>query len=89
MLSRAGLDSTNLLNLKMKVKILMPHFIDHNQKILYDFIKNSLEEDEKNYNRKFYDELLMGGSDLISLFPSDIFRFINNEADFIRDKLKG
>lgn len=67
----------------------MPHFIDHNQKILYDFIKNSLEDDEKNYNRKFYDELLMDGSDLISLFPSDIFRFINNEADFIRDKLKG
>ena len=67
----------------------MPFFIDHNQKILFDFIKNSLEADEKNYNRKFYDELLMDGSDLISLFPSDIFRFINNEADFIRDKLKG
>ena len=67
----------------------MPFFIDHNQKILFDFIKNSLEADEKNYNRKFYDELLMDGSDLISLFPADIFRFINNEADFIRDKLKG
>jgi hypothetical protein len=34
MLSRAGLDSTKLTNLKIKVKILMPFFIDHNRKIV-------------------------------------------------------
>lgn len=34
MLSRAGLDSTNLVNLKTKVKVLMPYFLDHNRKIV-------------------------------------------------------
>lgn len=38
LLSRAGLDATNLVDLKSKVKILMPHFIDHNQKLVYDYI---------------------------------------------------
>ena len=67
----------------------MPFFIDHNQRILHEFIQNSIADDEKNYHRKFYDELIREGSDLVSLFPSDIFRFINNEAEFIRDKLRG
>lgn len=89
MLERAGLDSTNLLHLKTKVKILMPFFINHNQKILHEFIQNSIADDEKNYNRKFYDELIREGSDLVSLFPSNVFRFIKNEAEFIRDKLRG
>jgi len=31
MLSRAGLDSTNLVSLKSKVKLMMPFFIDHNR----------------------------------------------------------
>lgn len=31
----------------------------------------------------------MEGSDLVSFFPSDIFRFINQEADIMQDKLKG
>lgn len=34
MLSRAGVDSTKLTNLKVKVKILMPFFIDHNRTIV-------------------------------------------------------
>jgi len=29
--------------------------------------------------------LLRDGQDLISMFPSDIFRFINQEADVIKD----
>lgn len=77
MLSRAGLDSTNLVSLKSKVKILMPHFIDHNQKLVFDYIQNCYENDQKNYNRNFYEEVIRDGSDLISLFPSDVFRFIN------------
>ena len=31
----------------------------------------------------------MDGSDLVSLFPSDIFRLINNQAELIKDRLKG
>jgi hypothetical protein len=57
MLGRAGLDSNNLLSLKMKVKIMMPFFIDHNRKLVEDYIANCLTEDEKNYNRKFYEEV--------------------------------
>ena len=34
MLARAGLDSNNLVDLKSKVKIMMPYFIDHNRKIV-------------------------------------------------------
>ena len=45
MLSRAGLDSNNLINLKTKVKVMMPFFIDHNRKIVEDYIKNCLAED--------------------------------------------
>jgi hypothetical protein len=89
MLSRAGVDSTNLTNLKCKVKILMPHFIDHNKKIVEDYITGALEEDKKKFNRKYYEEILRDGSDLISMFPSDIFRFINQEAEVIKDQLKG
>ena len=54
MLSRAGVDSTNLANLKSKVKILMPFFIDHNRKIVEDYICGALEEDKKKFNRKYY-----------------------------------
>jgi hypothetical protein len=42
MLSRAGLDSTNLVNLKSKVKILMPFFLDHNRKIVEDYIAGAI-----------------------------------------------
>ncbi len=55
MLSRAGLDSTNLVNLKSKVKLMMPSFLDHNRKLIDDYIENCLVEDEKNYCRKFYE----------------------------------
>ncbi len=55
MLSRAGVDSTNLANLKSKVKILMPFFIDHNRKIVEDYIRGALEEDKKKFNRKYYE----------------------------------
>jgi hypothetical protein len=89
MLSRAGLDSTKLTNLKVKVKILMPFFIDHNRKIVEDYIAGALALDKKKFNRKYYEELLRDGQDLISMFPSDIFRFINQEADVIKDQLKG
>ncbi len=54
MLSRAGLDSTNLVSLKSKVKLMMPFFIDHNRELVADYIQNCLKEDEKNYNRRFY-----------------------------------
>lgn len=33
----------------------MPNFIDHNQKIVYDYITRCVEEDKKNYNEKFYE----------------------------------
>jgi hypothetical protein len=89
MLSRAGVDSTNLANLKTKVKILMPYFIDHNRKIVEDYITGALEEDKKKFNRKYYESILRDGSDLISMFPSDIFRFINQEAEVIQNQLKG
>lgn len=55
LLSRAGLDSTNLVVLKSKVKILMPRFIDHNQAIVYDYIVRCYEEDRKKYTREFYE----------------------------------
>ena len=67
----------------------MPHFIDHNQRILSNYIEKSLLSDEENYNRKYYHEVLMDGSDLVSLFPSSIFRLINNQAELIKDRLKG
>jgi hypothetical protein len=54
MLARAGLDSTNLVSLKSKVKLMMPFFIDHNRDLVADYIRNCLKEDEKNYCRKFY-----------------------------------
>ena len=89
MLSRAGVDSTNLANLKTKVKILMPYFIDNNRKIVEDYICGAMEEDKKKFNRKYYESILRDGSDLISMFPSDIFRFINQEAEVIQNQLKG
>lgn len=55
MLSRAGLDSTKLTNLKVKVKILMPHFIDHNRMIVTDYIEGALALDKKKFNRKYYE----------------------------------
>lgn len=55
MLSRAGLDSTNLVSLKSKVKLMMPFFIDHNRELVAEYIENCLREDEKNYSRKFYE----------------------------------
>jgi hypothetical protein len=67
----------------------MPHFIDHNQKLVYDYISRCVEEDKKNYKRSFYEEVLRDESDLVSFFPSDIFRFINQEAELIKDQLKG
>lgn len=67
----------------------MPNFIDHNQKIVYDYITRCVEEDKKNYNEKFYEEIIRDQGDLISFFPSDIFRFINQEAELIKDQLKG
>jgi hypothetical protein len=33
--------------------------------------------------------VIRDGSDLISFFPSDIFRFINQEGELIKDSLKG
>ena len=42
MLSRAGMDATNLVSLKSKVKILMPFFIDHNRKLIEDYIENCI-----------------------------------------------
>ena len=36
----------------------MPHFIDHNQKIVYDYVLRCYEEDKKNYNRDFYEEVI-------------------------------
>ena len=89
LLSRAGLDSTNLVYLKSKVKVLMPKFIDHNQKIVNDYIVSCYEEDKKKYTRDFYEEVIRDSLDLVSFFPSDIFRFINQEAELIKDQLKG
>lgn len=89
MLSRAGVNSSNLANLKSDVKILMPYFIDHNRTIVEDYVKGALEEDKKKFNRRYYEEIIRDGSDLISMFPSDIFRFINQEAEVIKDQLKG
>ncbi len=43
MLSRAGLDSTNLVSLKSKVKLMMPFFIDHNRELVADYITNCLK----------------------------------------------
>jgi len=83
------MDATNLVSLKSKVKILMPFFIDHNRKLIENYIENCIIEDEKNYQRKFYEEVIRDSGDLISFFPSDIFRFINQEAECIKDKLKG
>ena len=77
MLSRAGVDSTKLTNLKVKVKILMPFFIDHNRTIVENYIADALALDTKKFNRKYYEDLLRDGQDLISMFPSDIFRFVN------------
>lgn len=54
MLARAGLDSTNLVSLKSKVKLMMPFFIDHNRELLATYIQNSLKEDQKSYCRKAY-----------------------------------
>jgi hypothetical protein len=54
-MGRAGLDSTNLINLKSKVKVLMPYFLDHNRKIVEDYIAGAVEEDKKKFNRKFYE----------------------------------
>jgi len=48
-----------------------------------------MEEDKKKFNRKYYESILRDGSDLISMFPSDIFRFINQEAEVIQNQLKG
>lgn len=67
----------------------MPHFIDHNQKLVYDYIKGCIQQDKKNYKRSYYEQVLRDGSDLISFFPSDIFRFINQQAQLIKDHLKG
>jgi hypothetical protein len=89
MLARAGLDSTKLTNLKVKVKVLMPFFIDHNRKLVEDYIEGALTLDKQRFGRKYYEELLRDGQDLISMFPSDIFRFVNQEADVIKDQLKG
>ena len=54
MLGRVGIDSANLANLKSKVKILMPYFIDHNRKIVEDYIEGAIEEDKKKYGREYY-----------------------------------
>ena len=89
MLGRVGVDSSNLANLKSKVKILMPYFIDHNRKIVEDYVGGAIEEDKKKFGRKYYEEILRDGNDLISMFPSDVFRFINQEAEVIKDQLKG
>lgn len=45
MLTRAGMDSSNLVGLKSKVKIMMPMFIDHNRKFVADYIYGCLEQD--------------------------------------------
>ena len=55
MLSRAGLDSNKLINLKVKVKNLMPFFLDHNRKIVEDYISGALALDKKKFNRKYYE----------------------------------
>ena len=67
----------------------MPTFIDHNQKIVNDYIVSCYEEDKKNYTREFYEEVIRDSLDLVSFFPSDIFRFVNQEAELIKDQLKG
>lgn len=48
------MNSSNLANLKSDVKILMPYFIDHNRKIVEDYIGGALEEDKKKFNRAYY-----------------------------------
>ena len=78
-----------MANLKAKVEKLMPNFIQHNKKIVEDYISGAIEEDKKNYTRKYYEQILRDNNDLISMFPSDIFRFINQEAEVIKDQLKG
>ena len=55
MLGRVGVDSSNLANLKSKVKILMPFFIDHNRKIVEDYVGGAIEEDKKKFARKYYE----------------------------------
>ena len=67
----------------------MPYFIDHNRKIVEDYVGGAIEEDKKKFGRKYYEEILRDGNDLISMFPSDVFRFINQEAEVIKDQLKG
>lgn len=36
---------------------MMPFFIDHNRQLVADYIRNCLKEDEKNYCRKFYEQV--------------------------------
>jgi hypothetical protein len=42
MLSRAGVDSSNMANLKAKVDKLMPAFLEHNKKLVEDYIAGAL-----------------------------------------------
>ena len=89
MLSRAGSDSSSLVGLKAKAKSIMPAFIEHNQNLIQDAIDNSIADDMKHFNRQYYEEIFRDGNDLVSFFPSDIFHFINQEAELIKDQLKG
>ena len=54
MLSRAGIDSSNMANLKSKVKLMMPNFIDRNRETVEKYIAGALEDDKKCFNRKYY-----------------------------------
>lgn len=76
-MERAGIQSISYIELKTKVKELMPMFIDHNQKLLGDYIRNCVNTDRNNFNRDFYEELITNKSEFVSNYPSDIFIFVN------------
>lgn len=88
-LSRAGVSSTSYIELKLEVKKLMPLFIDHNQSLLRTYINNCVAKDSENFHRSFYEELLQNKSDFISNYPSDIFIFVNKEAEIIKEQVRG
>jgi hypothetical protein len=67
----------------------MPLFIDHNQKLLRDYINNCVSQDQENFHRDFYQSLLKSKSEFISNYPSDIFIFVNKEAEIIKEQVRG
>jgi len=67
----------------------MPLFIDHNQKLLRGYINNCVNKDQENFHRDFYESLLQSKSEFISNYPSDIFIFVNKEAEIIKEQVRG